>query len=92
MSTGSASWAAARAEKLMPPLMAKMAALERTSATMLSFPATSLMSMVYSEIVESCHCCHADQASETLLKANVSGLWSVKVKTDVPPGNIGSAK
>ena len=31
MSTGSANWAAARAEKTMPPLMAEMAARERAS-------------------------------------------------------------
>ena len=78
MSTRSASWAAARAEKSMPPLMAEMAARERASATTLSLPATCLMSMVYSEIAESWRCCRADQASETLLRANVSGLWSVK--------------
>ena len=78
MSTGSASWEAARVEKSMPPLMAEMAAWKIASATMLSLPATCLMSMMYSEISESWHCCHTDQVSDILLRANVSGLWLVK--------------
>ena len=84
MLTGSASWAATRAEKSMSPLMVEMAAWERASATTLSLPATCLMSMVYSEIAESWRCYRADQAFETLLRVNMSGLWSVKSENRRP--------
>jgi hypothetical protein len=52
---------------------------ERVSATMLLTPATWRMSEVYSATYERWRACLAVHGSETLLRANVRGLWSVNM-------------
>ena len=54
-------------------------ARDNVSATKFAFLAMCRTSVVNSEIAESWRCCRADHASEAFEKANVSGLWSVKI-------------
>ena len=49
------------------------------------------MSLVNSEMVESCHCCQAEHVSNTLENAKISGLWSVKITKFCPCKTIGNA-
>ena len=58
--------------------------LERASATTFSIPGTRTIELVNSAKKARWHCCWVDQGGETLNKARVRGLWSVKIVNSLP--------
>ena len=57
---------------------------ERASATTFSIPGTRTIELVNSAKKARWHCCWVDQGGETLNKARVRGLWSVKIVNSLP--------